>query len=728
MHRTFSVPRLLGWWSLLITLMLHVGIHAASAQNALQPAYFTPGQQTKANAPVPVLQLAVGTSRTCQMTTMADLKRVENPNSRVLRLEQIPGKNNEVLLVAENPGRTQVTFIDQNDRVEVHEVFVAAMQDVKDIQKLTIKKGDQITRKLDKAAIGGVEVSVSEVVEVIAAKDPKVFTFRAIGPGTTRVTFFMNPAKTESVVYEIEVPIEDRVVQLRNLIKKIAPNDSVEVHSLIGSRAAIGIQGEVGKENTLAVLLTGTVSSAETAELIVKAANAIFPPTLISQQSNQGGINVENTRIDKLNVINQIRIGGVHQVQLEVVVAVVNRSEARNMSFSWNVNGQNWFASSLIGGPGGVTNLLSPHPGNTVASLAQTAGNANIAFGVLSNNSSFLGFLQAMRTEGLSKIISEPRVTTLSGRPGRIQSGGHVDIISSGISSSQISADFGTIVNFLPIVLGNGKIQLEIAAEVSTPTTSIPIPGAGSAGTVSFSVLKRSASVTVHLEDGQTLAIGGLIQNKIDATISRVPFLGDLPYLGAAFSSKNYTETEEEIIIMVTPRLVDPISCDKIPKYLPGRETRSPDDFELFLEGIIEAPRGPRNVSFHPGYYKGAHTGAPNIGQIPCADGSCYNRNGGGCANGNCAPGNGNLTRQYSGAGSNTPGVAMPTPSFPAGQMIPTSNFRVIPEPELPNVTTTTPPSLGPVVPTTPGVSMPARQLDTRPVLPPVSGSPYGSR
>ncbi len=76
----------------------------------------------------------------------------------------------------------------------------------------------------------------------------------------------------------------------------------------------------------------------------------------------------------------------------------------------------------------------------------------------------------------------------------------------------------------------------------------------------------------------------------------KLPVLGDLPFLGVLFSTKEFTETEQEVVVLVTPHLVDPQSCDQVNKILPGMETRSPDDFELFLEGILEAPRGPRKV------------------------------------------------------------------------------------------------------------------------------------
>src|SRR5262249_21348861 len=131
------------------------------------------------------------------------------------------------------------------------------------------------------------------------------------------------------------------------------------------------------------------------------------------------------------------------------------------------------------------------------------------------------------------------------------------------------------------------------------------------------------------------------VQNRVNATTNKVPVLGDLPFLGAAFSQKQFTETEEEMIILVTPRLVHSFDCRQWPRHLPGRETRSADDFELFLEGIMEAPRGSRQATSP---YTASHRAGPTAGTFPCGDGSwgrprCLGRCGirGGC-DGTCGP------------------------------------------------------------------------------------------
>ncbi len=95
--------------------------------------------------------------------------------------------------------------------------------------------------------------------------------------------------------------------------------------------------------------------------------------------------------------------------------------------------------------------------------------------------------------------------------------------------------------------------------------------------------------------------------------------LGDLPYVGTLFSRVQYTQEEQEMVILVTPHLVDGMDCRQAPKRLPGRETRAPDDYELFLEGILEAPRGQRQV-FENGRYKAAYKNDPSYQRFPCAD------------------------------------------------------------------------------------------------------------
>jgi pilus assembly protein CpaC len=175
--------------------------------------------------------------------------------------------------------------------------------------------------------------------------------------------------------------------------------------------------------------------------------------------------------------------------------------------------------------------------------------------------------------------------------------------------------EFGTRLNFLPIVLGNGRIHLEVEPEVSVLDAAA---GTSIAGAVVPGRATQRVHTTVEMETGQTFVIGGLIQRELIGNANKVPVIGQVPYLGALFSQKTMTEVETELVVMVTPHLVDAQSACQVGKVLPGQETRTPDDYELFLEGILEAPRGPREV-FKGNRYVPPHFNGPTAELFPCA-------------------------------------------------------------------------------------------------------------
>ena len=377
-----------------------------------------------------------------------------------------------------------------------------------------------------------------------------------------------------------------------------------------------------------AVILSGYVSRAEDISMVLSIAGNIVDPTLFDalSQSNSTQSNPPTTTPGNIptdpnaaattqpaqatprtsqKVINALRVAGVQQVQLDVVVAQVSRSEFRQLGFNFLSSRNSSFIASTLTGlaaqPTAVgTGLASgATQGSALAAngfVSSATAAANIPFGVLNSNSGFLGFLQALRNESASKLLAEPKLTTSSGKQAFFQVGGEQAVLSGASGVNGPGAAFqtiGTTLSFLPVVLGNGKIQLTVNPRVRTPNPAFGIQ-------TSFGFVTgfddKQVNATVEMETGQTFVIGGLIQNETRGIVNKIPVLGDLPFLGVLFSTKEYTETEQEVVILVTPYLVDPQSCDQLPKLLPGQETRSPDDFELFLEGILEAPRGPRKV------------------------------------------------------------------------------------------------------------------------------------
>ncbi|MCS7161087.1 MAG: type II and III secretion system protein, partial [Gemmatales bacterium] len=231
---------------------------------------------------------------------------------------------------------------------------------------------------------------------------------------------------------------------------------------------------------------------------------------------------------------------------------------------------------------------------------------SNFLFGITDASSAFLGFVEALRREGLAKITSSPVVVTRSGRAARITVGGEQPYPTPAALGQPPGVEFrrfGTIVQFLPVVLGDGRIRVQVRAEVSRLDFSQPVQ---ISGTIVPRFLTQEEETTVELESGQSLVLGGLLQTEVDAATNKVPFVGDLPFIGTAFRRVQYEEREQELIILVTPRLVGGLWPHQRPTCFPGLETRRPTDFELFLEGILEAPPGPRPLR-PDGCYRPAH-------------------------------------------------------------------------------------------------------------------------
>ncbi len=367
---------------------------------------------------------------------------------------------------------------------------------------------------------------------------------------------------------------------LRALIKRTIPTAAVDVQPGVGN----------------VIIVSGYVTSPQDAEVVMRLAT--------SAVGNQN------------NVINAVQVGGGQQVQIDVVIALVNRSLARDRGFDFAIRGGSARFDSLVSGLIGTR--LTPTP------LA-LGGNLLLQAGTVPDQ--FFGALQALRIEGVTKFLAEPRVVTQTGRPAFFRVGGQQAIISgsSGITGPGVTlVPFGTELEVVPIVYGNGMIWLEINPRVTSVNASLGITVGGS---VSPGFNEQQVRTAVMLQSGQTYAVGGLIQNSVTASSNKYPVLGELPYIGAAFSRVQHQQTETELVILVTPRLVAPLNCDQTPRRLPGQETRNPDDYELFLESILEAPRGQRKV-WNNRCYNAAWKCGPTASVFPCVGNLCTGSNG----------------------------------------------------------------------------------------------------
>ena len=477
------------------------------------------------------------------------------------------------------------------------------------------KRVTMTTKRMIRSAI----IEKENIARVQAMQnDPQSVLVIGLQAGTSRLRLTDDQGTEEVLDIVVELDIEI----VKTVLKRAFPTAAVEPIPT----------------GTNTIVLVGTVAHAEEIEAILRVAQGVLATGVPAGNAATGG------GAGAITVVNAMTVGGVRQVQLDVVIASVNRSELRNFGVNFTVTGTQGFFSSLIGNltqagaqagggsgainGGGVT-LLGP--AQFLQSLTPGA-RTNIVAGIVP--AGINTFITALREERLAKLLAEPRLVTLSGRPATFLSGGQQavpEVTASGVGGGTVGTrfePFGTQLTFLPIVLGNGKIYLEVEPVISQLNANngfiiggVAVPGRD----------EQRVRTAIMMEPGQTFAIGGLIQNEVGGNTTKTPILGDLPFIGPFCSTVAYTETEREVVVLVTPYLVDPMDCRQAPCKLPGFETRTPDDFELFLELILEAPRGQREV-FPNKKYRPAWMNDPLADKFPCGGAQCATP----CLNGKC--------------------------------------------------------------------------------------------
>jgi pilus assembly protein CpaC len=217
-------------------------------------------------------------------------------------------------------------------------------------------------------------------------------------------------------------------------------------------------------------------------------------------------------------------------------------------------------------------------------------------FGVF-NRADFEIFFAALRRNSILKILAEPNLVALNGHKASFLAGGKFPVpvaqTSSGGAAPAVTVQFepfGVSLDFVPQILDGDSIRLDVHPVVSSIDTALGtvlVPG----GTPVPGIDSREAQTTVELKQGQTLAIAGLLQLTLDGTTSRIPGLGDLPILGPFFSNTTSSRVEKELIVLITPYLVEPMNPDQVPP-IPGDEVKAPNDLELYFLGRIEGRTG----------------------------------------------------------------------------------------------------------------------------------------
>jgi pilus assembly protein CpaC len=274
-------------------------------------------------------------------------------------------------------------------------------------------------------------------------------------------------------------------------------------------------------------------------------------------------------------VTNALTVASPQQVTLEVRIIEASRNLGRDLGVSWDVAGDG-FRFSTIG---------------TLVSGGVPFG--SVLANVISGGTDVDVLIQALEAKGVARRLAEPNLTTVSGQPASFQAGGEVPITvtevvqgEQGGVTNTVSVEykpFGVLLDFTPTVLADGVINLRVTPEVSDLDFSIAVQGNPGLRT-------RRANTTVELRDGQSLAMAGLMQSRQERQADQIPWLGDLPVLGALFRSSGFQRSETELVVIVTPRLVQPVP--------PGVELATPldnlapsNDAELVLFGKLEVTR-----------------------------------------------------------------------------------------------------------------------------------------
>ena len=303
------------------------------------------------------------------------------------------------------------------------------------------------------------------------------------------------------------------------------------------------------------------------------------------------------------------RIAGVQQVQLRVRIAEASRSALRELAFGAVSGGNSFFGGYQAPGgsspfqpvsisPGAQPTTSSTPLGGT-ATTGSSVNQANFGFdknpvssavtlfgGIPGSDLEF--YIQALSENKYVRLLAEPNLVAISGERATFLVGGSfpIPVVQNSGASSAVTIEykeFGVRLNFRPEVLGQGRIRLEVAPEVSELSE---IGSLRQNGFTIPSVITRRSSTTVELGSGQSFAMAGLLRSKEQGRVSKVPILGDIPVLGVLFRSVRYEEDQTELVVMVTAELVEPLDNGTV-RPMPGELHETPNDWELFMEGSL---------------------------------------------------------------------------------------------------------------------------------------------
>ncbi|WED21276.1 type II and III secretion system protein family protein [Vibrio sp. JC009] len=404
-----------------------------------------------------------------------------------------------------------------------------------------------------------------EVLDIVMLKSDELFLIGKKLGSTNLMVWDKNGLLIEALNIEVTHDLNN----LKSKLYEFLPDEKISVHS---------------SKNKL--ILSGLVASQEKMNLALKVA-----------ETYSGGASADTAGADQVNtssIINLMTIGGAQQVMLEVTVAEVERSLTKR--FDANINFLQFSGSEITWGGGTMGGAIEPtalDPSKGVFTNPSYS-DSGLLGSFLDGNTLFEFALDIAKETGAAKVLAEPNLTALSGAKAEFLAGGEYPIPVPDDDGITIEyREYGVGLEFVPTVLSDKKINLTMAVSVSelSSTSAVSLNVGASSSFYIPSTTVRSASSTLELADGQTIAIAGLLNESTREAVEKLPGLGDIPILGQLFNSQEFVNEETELVILVTPRLAKAIDRNKIT--LPTDGFVSPSDWEFYLLGkssVINQP------------------------------------------------------------------------------------------------------------------------------------------
>ncbi|NQV26678.1 MAG: pilus assembly protein N-terminal domain-containing protein, partial [Rhodopirellula sp.] len=436
---------------------------------------------------------------------------------------------------------------------------------------------------------------------LIAVGNPDILEFEIISPrqirligkhiGVTDLVVVTESQTTHS--YEVHVVYDLNLVQAR--IRELLPDAQVRIAQM-GKNLVVEGQArdatqirqitELIRRGVLTDRVSGSVESGAAGQ--PGSTRAVSPAAALQPAGGAGSSGPE--------IINLLRVPGPQQVMLKVQVAELNRTAMRQIGSDFLfADGNGRVLGTRLNNV--ATTGLSTASGAGLTGLAQTAVAASspaTAFAIF-EGSNFQMFVSALRQNSMLKILAEPNLVAMNGHEARFLAGGEfpVPVPQSGAGGGAATVTiqykkFGVQLAFTPYILDGDTIRLSVDPEVSSIDFSL---GTEAGGVKVPGLNTRNAHTVVELQEGQTLAIAGLMQVALSGDTKRIPGLGDLPYIGPFFSNTTSSRVEKELVVMVTPYLVEALRAEEVPPR-PGDEVQEPNDLEFYLLGRLQGRTG----------------------------------------------------------------------------------------------------------------------------------------